>query len=388
MLPGPARSLGAPARRVIFSLMWLVAHGLIVPGVVAGQVTDYQPVPPISLLDPNGFFSVPPLGCNDGTATLPDGGYMKTSTPGTFANFRIAATASVQGSCDVFSWGTKIATQYRNINAIRFNTYPPQGNPSYHPFWGPYPYPNTHSQTYDTENPGSGGASLYPVRMTQTGEHLFTFQTDIITATGCNFPRFSAIVVKRLFSVTCEPIFGTTPETNAIIRMSPLEPPNKIKVYLPESMSTLIPALEAAINDWNGFLPDTLQFQRVDVDCGDVFYCIRIEPGPETQLPCGRTEVPINEDTGLIFTSPEMRLRSDWPNFTPTGAKRTFVHELGHLLGLDNSNRLECGVSDAAMQDQFDCRAAGIMDDVTVNDFLPVLLRTAYGPYSRVACGF
>jgi hypothetical protein len=221
--------------------VWLVAYVSAVPIVLAGQVTSYQPVPPISLPDPNGFFSVPGLTCSDGTQTLPDGGYMKMSTPQTFSNFKIAASASEQGACDVFSWGVKIATHWRDIIAIKLNTYPPQGSSSYHPFWGPYPYPHTHSQFYDTENPGSGGASLYPVKMTQTGEYLFTFQTNVNGPTGCNFPTHSAIVVKRLFSVTCEPIFSTTANGNAI-RMAPVAAPNKIRVYLPPHLSDLTSA--------------------------------------------------------------------------------------------------------------------------------------------------
>ena len=83
-----------------------------------------------------------------------------------------------------------------------------------------------------------------------------------------------------------------------------------------------------------------------------------------------------------------VRLHPAWAMFTSTGLQRTFVHELQHLMGLDNyADAPACGVSDAAMQDDFDCNGTNALTTLTINDILPAA-KTSYGGGPRTACGF
>ena len=83
-----------------------------------------------------------------------------------------------------------------------------------------------------------------------------------------------------------------------------------------------------------------------------------------------------------------LTLRTDWAElpYSATGLQRTFVHELGHFLGLDNYST-SCSVWDAAMQDQFVCTQSNpaVMDDVTINDSIPVTNSTSGGNTTLVA---
>ena len=85
-----------------------------------------------------------------------------------------------------------------------------------------------------------------------------------------------------------------------------------------------------------------------------------------------------------------LTIRTDWAKlpYSATGLQRTFVHELGHFLGLDNCST-SCGVSDAAMQDEFVCNQTtpAVMADVTINDSIPVTNST-YGGNTTLSCGF
>lgn len=74
-------------------------------------------------------------------------------------------------------------------------------------------------------------------------------------------------------------------------------------------------------------------------------------------------------------------------NYSSDGLQRTFAHELGHFIGLANYNSAACDVSDAVMQDQFNCSSQSVMKAVTINDYLPVA-NSVYGTKSRKSCGF
>lgn len=103
------------------------------------------------------------------------------------------------------------------------------------------------------------------------------------------------------------------------------------------------------------------------------------------QLTCGFAWRNYSETTGLIQGNMQIRLRPDWATFSESGKRRTFAHELGHFLGLDNYSPNACGVSDAIMNDQFDCAAASNTFAPTMNDYLPVD-KTVYGGKPRVTC--
>lgn len=91
--------------------------------------------------------------------------------------------------------------------------------------------------------------------------------------------------------------------------------------------------------------------------------------------------------TGLITGNMELRLHTDWANFSAQGLRRTFAHELGHFVGMDNLNPAHCAVDDAVMQDQFNCESATVLNQPNLNDTLPVN-NTVYGGKTKAACGW
>jgi hypothetical protein len=182
----------------------------------------------------------------------------------------------------------------------------------------------------------------------------------------------------------CKPKF-LTQESN-IVRLEPVTAPDKVKIYLPDTMSGATTALEAAVNSWNAALPSGVQFEIVSAECSLGPACIHVVTIPGQTL-CGNAYKLWNS-SGLI-TEGQIQLRTDWNTYTSNGLKRTFAHELGHFLGLDNSDIPACGVDDAVMQDDFDCapNTTTKLVSPTLNDTLPVGNST-YGGKPTAACGW
>jgi dual-action HEIGH metallo-peptidase len=140
--------------------------------------------------------------------------------------------------------------------------------------------------------------------------------------------------------------------------------------------------LTTAVTDWEnrtGFDFDIV----TDVPCTGS-RCINIDLALISD--CGIAGGSSTDSTGLRTGTQTIQINSS-ATFTTSGLQRTFAHELGHMLGLEDSDSTNCSVSDAVMQDQFNCEAASVMDDVTINDWTPVNI-TAYGSGSRLTCGF
>jgi hypothetical protein len=87
-----------------------------------------------------------------------------------------------------------------------------------------------------------------------------------------------------------------------------------------------------------------------------------------------------------VLQTPGITLNSSWAGFTAEGLRRTLMHEIGHLLGLEDY-ATPCNVSDAIMQPGFTCTDSGIMNAITINDRLPVA-KSTYGGGTRLICGF
>ena len=126
-----------------------------------------------------------------------------------------------------------------------------------------------------------------------------------------------------------------------------------------------------------------MQFERVGTSCGAGPSCITVTS--PLQADCGFAYKEFDAN-GVLTGNLQLRLRPDWSDFSPDGLQRTFVHELGHFLGLDDSSP-SCGSSDASMQPEYDCAAPTVMHDVTINDYLPVQ-DSSYGGQPKVSCGF
>jgi hypothetical protein len=121
--------------------------------------------------------------------------------------------------------------------------------------------------------------------------------------------------------------------------------------------------------------------------CDEISECSHMQADLDpAQEDCGFASGTWN-DAGVRTGNTQLRLRTDWDTYSSDGLQRTFVHELGHFLGLDNFDETACAVSEAAMQDEFDCGAPSVMDGVTINDSLPVVNST-YGGGPKVSCGF
>jgi hypothetical protein len=376
------------------------------PIAFAGQATQYVPIPPLDLPNPQGFVTaLSPAVCREGNVTtdqnVPDGGFVRalTQTPTYYGtDVKIdSATGAVTGHCDVYNWGHYASTQYRYINAIKLTLYPPVSLSSYHPLWGPWPPPQTDPESHDTRNapPGSGP---FGTRLSEWGEHRFTFQTTV-SATGCNFPTSSGITELFTNAVTCKPIWWRHPVSGKIFRV----PPTAVHVYINPSMWEQLagPAMDAA-NDWNAKLAGTgVTFEIVNYDCGGPTGggdCAIVQEG-DVAGGCAETLGPDMWDgsTGVRTTPGYIVLPTNvdryWRNRSADRLKRTMSHELGHLLGLgDYDDACQTSANKAIMAPVSDptCTSTtGMVLAPNLNDSLPTKTTYRYpsNPVTRV-CGF
>src|SRR5262249_40884016 len=181
---------------------------------------------------------------------------------------------------------------------------------------------------------------------------------------ACNTPSSSAYLTRTFNVVSCQPFFGD-------FHLAPLTPPSTIQLFLPTSLSGLATDLQAGIDAWNAVLPSSVQFEITGEDCGTGASCIAISVD-ENQTSCGYSNA--NRDSGGNVTgSATMKLKFTWYLWDSDEARRTFMHELGHFLGLDDSNADACLVTDAIMQDMFSCTGTtNPLHTLTTNDSAPV----------------
>lgn len=180
-----------------------------------------------------------------------------------------------------------------------------------------------------------------------------------------------------------------------ITHMVPPVPPSTISVFLdPGSFASAASALEAAIIDWNSVLGASgIKFARVDTACATGPGCITVQGADLGLSACGFSP-PAGTDPvtgGYTRTNLVLQLNtnanSKWTDFTSAGLERTFVHELGHRLGLKDADATcDNSGNSAMMQANFDC-AGSPSTSPTINDYLPIN-NTVYGAHSRNTCGF
>lgn len=224
-----------------------------------------------------------------------------------------------------------------------------------------------------------GGQPFATEKPNTLGMHLVDFQTWPFQ-TSCNVIQNSNVITLSFDVMACQPTFLTDANNNPIHLA-----PTTIKIDLPSGMSGAITALDHAISEWNSSLGGTgVVLQRVACSSGP--YCVPVTVDPQLTS-CGFSPTPTTDGTGTITGGARIQLHSTWATFTPSGLRRTFVHEIGHILGLDNfPNNASCTPSAAAMNPTFVCGST-VVDTGTFNDHRPVT-KTVYGPTPRVSCGF
>jgi hypothetical protein len=224
--------------------------------------------------------------------------------------------------------------------------------------------------TYTTTNQAAGGISACNMGLTYEGVNPITLNV-----------------------LQCAPNFiDTHPSTGAplpyILRVSPHPSPSPLQIYLPGTPHVLAgaaTALDAAISDWNTRVgaASGVFLTRVSSPCGSGSDCITVR---ELNIGnyCGTFEGAW-DNNGYFNADMFLNLSPSWQSYSSTGLQRTFVHELGHALGLDNNQ--SCTVNQAAMNDTFDCLGTVSTVTSTFNDYRPVN-NTVYGGKPKTSCGF
>jgi hypothetical protein len=252
----------------------------------------------------------------------------------------------------------------------------PSGNTQYYNTVGPV---NT-AYTGPSWTPGSGNLGTYVIKdSTNVGPTICHFTPTIYPATP-----IEVNVLK------CKPEFDE-PSTypDLITRLAP----GNITIYLPSSLSGLSTPLTNAVDAWKDLIPDTGVIPTVtNTDCGSGATCVRVEEADLGNDPAGNpicAQKSGNYDTATGYYSSQIKIRID-DSWTAAGAarlERTFAHELGHLLGLDESL---CGGPDSVMRGGvYSCTdtSTSVPNDPTMNDSLPVN-KTSYGGGPKTSCGF
>lgn len=195
MLPGPARSLVAPAWRLV--LLFVVV--LMTPSGAISQTT-YHPcciaTPPPEAYPILNF----PYVCKvDGAQVgndMPNGTFSKIGI-----GLRVHTVASVAGSCEIRIGGVPYSTELRYINTVKVKPLPPVGPPGTELNITP----NGYWQKMDSRDPGlPNGAPSTP---SQEGKYRYELKTmALLSPEECNFvPEFSPVTETTINAMACRP---------------------------------------------------------------------------------------------------------------------------------------------------------------------------------------
>jgi hypothetical protein len=189
---------------------------------------------------------------------------------------------------------------------------------------------------------------------------------------NCGSPVTYVQVAKTYNVVKCMPWFW-----NDNAHLDPAE----IYIFLP-SNSPYSAGLDAAIADWNSKLAGAgVHLNRRTTSCSAGPHCVNVLI--DDSIPkCGWADSGGINASG-VAQNPWIKINSLY-NFTVTGLQRTFAHEIGHLLGLNNN--LSCNKDDSTMVDSFHCDQTEVAN-VQTSDWLPVT-KSVYGGGTKSVCGW
>jgi dual-action HEIGH metallo-peptidase len=173
---------------------------------------------------------------------------------------------------------------------------------------------------------------------------------------------------------SCCGVYETTSNGN-IAHLTPLTPPNKVQIFLdPNTLSAAGTALDGAINDWNTKVTATgVEFQRVSSSCGSGPDCITVQPVSMLGS-CGWTPNSFTDSNGGFVANRFLQIDSGWRTWSSASLQRTFAHELGHSLGMDDysvTSACDTTGNSAVMQPNFYCNP-------TATPYRPCRLMTTY----------
>jgi hypothetical protein len=328
------------------------------------------------------------LKTEDGSCTIDaassNGGYVKTST-----TYRMHITAQVTGRCQWRNYNFGVCTDGISYTRTIGTTWQYVDYPTFVGSVQVNPSNTTTIQNYSTIGPVNTLSSGAAWGSSVEGPHVYTTSTNA-NATSCNitptsFPQNQALTINVL---KCEP--------NYWVNNDHLATPgggDKVKIYLPGTLSALGSALDFAIDAWNSALVLTgLQLERVGSPCNYGPACVVVTPGNVGSL-CGQTssDYPLGSG-GVIQGGGTIKVSntgsSNWTGWTTAGGRRTFIHEIGHLLGMDNYSH-SCGVNDAMMQPEFYCADANNLPSTSIapDDSIPIV-NSVHNGNTKKKCGF
>jgi hypothetical protein len=234
------------------------------------------------------------------------------------------------------------------------------------------PNPNNYStSTLDTRALNTSTPDTPSWTFYYEGARQLNTQSNL--STNCSSSVNSIDTTKTYNVVKCEPKFW-----NRHLDTS------EISINL-ASTSPYTLGLDEAISDWNSRLGGTgVHLNRATAGCINGPQCINVL-NDSTMSTCGYTNGD-PDSNGVIYQNGVIYINNSL-SFTYTGLQRTFEHEIGHLLGLDNSSRTACGVNDAVMQDLFFCEQTNSTIYAQTSDWLPVT-KSVYGGGTVNTCGW
>lgn len=234
-----------------------------------------------------------------------------------------------------------IGEQLRTINKVKITDAPPGLLPT---VWSRFSLNEqggtVFRQTLDTMIPGTTSGPLHKTAF-YVGQWTFAFQS-VVNTTSCNIlPASSEIKNRGVFVTKCRPYWMLY--NSKMLRA----PAGTVYLYLAPHLSAGWGApLQQAVEDWNGRLSGggVPSFQVVNYDCGSGGDCVSITEGTPSSG-CAEMLPGVPGANGEYVSSAGIVVL---PGRQGDLARRTFAHEMGHLVGL-RENDPECALADSVM---------------------------------------
>lgn len=103
---------------------------------------------------------------------------------------------------------------------------------------------------------------------------------------------------------------------------------------------------------------------------------------------CAESFGTISLESGEFVSNMNLKMCEGWEGTSESRLRRTFAHELGHFLGMDDSTTACAGQESVMKVGVYACDTTSVVpDSPTLSDSLPVT-STVYGDGPRTGCGF